>query len=162
MLDIVQVETLEHLDNIRQLFGEYFEWIRVDLGLDMGFQGVQAELMALPGKCAPPTGRLLLAVDGTQAAGCVAIRPMEEGACELKRMYIRPPYRGRGLGRALGQKAIDEARAMGYRLIRLDTHEDLDVARGLYASLGFRETGPYYDVPPDALRWTIFMEMPLA
>jgi putative acetyltransferase len=162
MIDIVQASSPEQMDAIRQLFVEYFEWIRVDLGIDMSYQGVEAELAALPGYFAPPRGRLLLALDDAQAAGCIALRPMEDGACEMKRMYVRPAFRQQGLGRSLGQAVIDEARAAGYRLMRLDTADSLITARRLYSSLGFHEVGPYYQVPPDVLRWTVFMEMPLA
>ena len=158
---IIRVETPEHLESMRGLFKEYFQWVHDDLGIDLGYQGIAAELAALPGYYVPPKGRLLIALDGAQAAGCVALRPMEEGVCELKRMYVKPGYRNQGLGRALGQQAIDEARQIGYRLIRLDTAESLTTARKLYASLGFRERTPYYEVPPDVLRWTVFMEMPL-
>ena len=84
-----------------------------------------------------------------------------EGVCELKRLYVRPARRGLGAGRALAAQAIDEARAMGYRLMRLDTGTFLEASRRLYASLGFVETGPYYEVPPDVLRVTVFMELPL-
>jgi GNAT superfamily N-acetyltransferase len=160
-MEIVQAETGQHLDDIRQLFAEYLEWVRTSLGIDLDYQGVQAELRGLPGKYAPPSGRLLLALDGSHAAGCVAVRPMEEGICELKRMYVRPQYRGQGLGRALGERAIVEARSAGYRLMRLDTHQDLSVARAIYTALGFHETGPYYSVPPDVLRLTVFMEKTL-
>jgi len=160
-MKIAPVESDQQLAQVRELFGEYFEWVRVDLGIDLGYQGVQAELAALPGYYAPPGGRLLLALDGAEPAGCVALRPMEEGACELKRMYIRPQYRGRGLGRAIGQAVIAEARQIGYRLMRLDTADFLTVPRSLYTSLGFREVAPYYDAPQDIGMTVIFMEMPL-
>jgi GNAT superfamily N-acetyltransferase len=133
----------------------------VDLGIDLGYQGVQAELASLPGYYAPPRGRLLLASDGVEAAGCVALRPIEEGACELKRMYVRPKYRGQGLGKALGQATIAEARQIGYRLIRLDTADFLSTARWIYSSLGFREANPYYEAPPEVRHVVIFMEMEL-
>jgi putative acetyltransferase len=162
MIEIVQASSAEQIDAVRQLFSEYFEWIRADLRIDLGYQNIEAELAALPGYFTPPSGRLLLAKDGGLAAGCVALRPMEEGACEMKRMYVRPAYRQQGLGRLLGQAVIDEAKVAGYRLIRLDTKDSLTTARRLYTSLGFHEVCPYYQVPPDVLRWTIFMEMPLA
>jgi GNAT superfamily N-acetyltransferase len=100
--------------------------------------------------------------DAGKAIGGVALRAMQdEGVCELKRLYVRPVCRGLGAGRALAVEAIDEARAMGYRLMRLDTGTFLEASRRLYASLGFVETGPYYEVPPDVLRVTVFMELPL-
>jgi putative acetyltransferase len=97
-VEIVDVETPQHLEHIRQLFREYFRWVEDDLGFDIGYQGVEAELAALPGYYAPPKGCLLLALDGSEAAGCVALRPMEDGACELKRMYVRSGHRGQGSG----------------------------------------------------------------
>lgn len=100
--------------------------------------------------------------DAGGAVGCVALRPMQDdGVCELKRLYVRPAHRGEGIGRALTAKAIDEARALGYRLMRLDTGTFLDASRRLYASLGFVETAPYYDVPSDVLQVTVFMELRL-
>jgi putative acetyltransferase len=97
-----------------------------------------------------------------EAVGIVALRPLgDEGDCELKRLYVRPAVRGRGAGRALTTLAIAEARAMGYRLMRLDTGTFLKASRHLYASLGFVEIAPYYDVPPDVLRVTVYLELPL-
>lgn len=161
-MDIVPVTTPDQLAEIRQLFAEYFEWIRTDLHIGMGYQGVQAELAALPGYFTPPQGRLFLAVNAARSAGCVALRPMkDERVGELKRMYVRPEYRGQGLGRLLGQRIIDEARTIGYHTLRLDTADSLATARRLYTSLGFHERDAYYEVPPDVLRWTIFMEMSL-
>jgi putative acetyltransferase len=161
-MEIVDVETEEQLSAVRELMGEWFTTLENDHGIDMAYQSVQAELASLPGSYAPPSGRLWLALDDAAVAvGCIAVRPMEPGACELKRMYVRPACRGQGIGRALATRAIDEAKAIGYRLMRLDTGDFLIASRRLYASLGFRETGPYYPVPPDVLRITIFMELPL-
>ena len=160
-MEIIQAETAQHLQIIRDLFQEYFQWVHDGLGIDLGYQHVAAELAALPGYFAPPQGRLVLALEGAEPAGCVALRPMSDGACELKRMYVRPRFRGQGVGKALGQRMIDDARAIGYALIRLDTADSLTTARGLYTALGFRERSAYYEVPPDVLRWTIFMEMAL-
>jgi putative acetyltransferase len=142
---------------------EWFDFLVNDCGIDMGYQAVEAELEGLPGSFGLPRGRIWLArEDAGEAVGCVALRPMrDEGVCKLKRLYVRPPHRGEGIGRALTVQAIDEARAMGYRLMRLDTGTFLEASRRLYASLGFVETGPYYDVPPDVLRVTVFMELPL-
>ena len=160
---IVQPSTPEQLDAFRGLMREWFDFLVNDHGLDMGYQSVDAELAGLPGAYAPPKGRMWLACDAPgEAVGCVALRPMtDEGVCELKRLYVRPAHRGQGIGRALAVQAISEARAMGYRLMRLDNGTFLEASRRLYASLGFVETGPYYEVPPDVLRVTIFMELPL-
>ena len=123
----------------------------------MGYQSIEAELEGLPGHYRPPKGRCWLAYDDAGGAGdsddaggavgCVALRPMsDEDVCELKRLYVRPAYRGEGIGRALTIQAIGEARSLGYRLMRLDTGTFLDASRRLYASLGFVERGPYYEV----------------
>lgn len=155
------------LDQARALFREYFDWLKTEHDIDIGYQGLEAELAGLPGCYAPPRGNIWLAWDenvapGPQAAvACIALRPLEDGVCELKRMYLRAPYRGRGLGRQLGQVVIDEGRRLGYRLMRLDTASDLTIAQRLYASLGFRPAAPYYDAPPEIRKIVVFMELPL-
>jgi GNAT superfamily N-acetyltransferase len=162
-MQIVQPSTPEQLDAFRLLLREWFDFLVNDCGIDMGYQSIEAELAGLPGAFGLPQGRIWLAYDDAgEPVGCVAVRPMPgEGVCELKRLYVRPVHRGAGLGRALAVRAIDEARAMGYGLMRLDTGTFLEASRRLYASLGFVETGPYYDVPPDVLRVTVFMELRL-
>ncbi len=168
---IVQPATPEQLEAFRGLLREWFDFLVNDAGIDMGYQSIEAELASLPGYYGPPNGRSWLAYDdggetasgdAGEAVGCVALRPIQDdGVCELKRLYVRPAYRGVGIGRALTVQAIDEARAMGYCLMRLDTGTFLDASRRLYASLGFVETGSYYDVPPDVLRVTVFLELRL-
>jgi len=160
---IIQPSTAEQLEEFRSLLREWFDYLVNDRGIDMGYQSIEAELAGLPGSFGPPRGRMWLACDDAgKAIGGVALRAMQdEGVCELKRLYVRPACRGLGAGRALAVEAIDEARAMGYRLMRLDTGTFLEASRRLYASLGFVETGPYYEVPPDVLRVTVFMELPL-
>ncbi len=161
---IVQPSSPEQLEAFRGLLREWFDYLVNDRGIDMGYQSIEAEMAGLPGSYGPPGGACWLAYDDAGAAvGCVALRPMaDEGVCELKRLYVRPAHRGEGIGRALTGRAIAEARAMGYRLMRLDTGTFLDASRRLYASLGFAERGPYYDVPDDVRRVTVFMELPLA
>ena len=139
---------------VRSLFMEFAE----NLGVDLCFQGFQQELDGLPGDYAPPDGRLLIAIDGDRAAGCVAIRKLGDGICELKRLYVQPGYRGQGLGRRLAEAVIAEARAIGYRKMRLDSLTSLKEAAGLYRSLEFVEIPPYrYNPLPEA----VFMEMEL-
>jgi ribosomal protein S18 acetylase RimI-like enzyme len=160
---IIQPSTAEQLEEFRSLLREWFDYLVNDRGIDMGYQSIEAELAGLPGSFGPPRGRMWLACDDAgEAVGGVALRPMQdEGVCELKRLYVRPACRGLGAGRALAVQAIAEARAMGYRLMRLDTGTFLEASRRLYVSLGFVEIGSYYEVPPDVLRVTVFMELPL-
>jgi putative acetyltransferase len=133
---------------IKGLFREYFDGFRGEQGIDLNFQDAEAELKALPGKYSPPAGCMLLAeVDG-HVAGCVALRPLDARTCELKRMYVRPEYRAKGVGRALGEQIIREAKSRGYELMRLDTADTMTVAQKLYHSLGFTSGPQYYDVPP--------------
>jgi putative acetyltransferase len=135
------------IDCVRSLFREYAQ----GLGVDLCFQGFEDELATLPGAYAAPTGALLLAeVDGA-VAGCGAMRAFASGdhanACEMKRLYVRPAFRGFGLGRLLAQALLDRARTAGYSEMLLDTLDDMESARGLYASLGFEPVAPYYYNP---------------
>ncbi len=143
-LSITAAEVPEDLALVRALFLEYADW----LDFDLCFQGFEEELACLPGNYAPPAGGLWLArVDG-ELAGVVGLRPLENGAAELKRLWLRPAFRGHGLGRRLTLTAIDAASAAGYRALRLDTVGTLMAsARALYDDLGFREIPPYYHNP---------------
>ena len=147
---IIQAQTAAELDAVRELFDEY----QGGLGVDLCFQGFAEELANLPGRYAPPGGRLLLALDGTHAAGCVALRALEEGICEMKRLFVRPAYRGQGLGCRLAMQIVNEAPALGYRLMRLDTLDILESAMRMYAAMGFQRRAPYYANPlPGIVYW---------
>ena len=144
----------QDLDTVRALFREY----EAMLGEDLCFQGFEQELAGLPGKYAPPDGRLLLAREEGEAAGCVALRRVEPRVCEMKRLFVRPAFRGRGLGRLLAARSIAEAGAAGYTSMLLDTLERLVPALELYGSLGFHEVAPYYRNP---LRGVVYMSLDL-
>lgn len=143
------------IDVVRALFTEYAE----SLGFSLCFQGFDQELAELPGKYVPPRGRLLLGLVDGQPAGCVALRPLGDGVCELKRLYVRPAFRKSGLGRALLDRILAEARGAGYRQMRLDTIVGkMDRAIAMYRRYGFREIAPYGEHPVEG---TIDMELEL-
>jgi putative acetyltransferase len=131
--------TSEDLQHVRLLFEEY----AASLGFDLGFQGFAEELAGLPGDYALPSGRLLLAFVDGQPAGCVALRGLEDGICEMKRLYVRLGFRELRIGRALTEAVIAEARGIGYARMRLDTVPSMERAQALYRSLGFREIPAY-------------------
>ena len=149
-MNVIHVQTPQHIEEIRRLFREYEQFP----GVDLCFQGFESELAGLPGRYGPPSGALVMALDGEQAAGCVAMREIEEGICEMKRLYVRPRYREASLGRKLACSIIEQAAALGYTLMRLDTLDTLKQAMGLYESLDFKKIGPYYDNPlPGVVYW---------
>lgn len=160
MVSIVQAESPEHLATARELMLEY----AAAMNFSLCFQNFEEELRTLPGKYAPPAGRLLLADWQVQTAGMVALRPLNEAddekdLCEMKRLYVRPEFRGRSLGRALVDEVIRQAVEIGYRRMRLDTVQGImDPAIHLYRELGFREIPAYYASP---VRETLFMELAL-
>jgi ribosomal protein S18 acetylase RimI-like enzyme len=142
---LVQCRHAEEIATAATLFREYADW----LGIDLSFQGFEAELASLPGKYAPPTGELMLACspDG-QALGCAAVRPLEGSAvCEMKRLYVRPAARGLGIGRALVTAIIEAAQALGYAEMKLDTLPTMPEALALYKRCGFLEIPAYYHNP---------------
>ena len=151
-VSIIRVENEYHIQDVRILFREYQRYLNVDLG----FQDFERELASLPGEYQPPTGILLLAKAGEKVAGCIALRVIEEGICEMKRLYIRPEFRGLKLGRHLAESVIREAIRIGYRKMRLDTLNTLTEAMHLYESLGFKRVPPYYPNPlPDVVYWEL-------
>ena len=155
MITIVQAETPEHIEETRRIFREYEVW----LGLSLCFQNFEEELRDLPGKYAPPDGRLLLAIDRENVAGSIAMRKLEEGVCEMKRLFVRESYQGSGIARMLIELLISEARDAGYSKMRLDTFPPkMAKAVRLYESYGFREIPPYYDNPHGE---TLYMELEL-
>jgi len=138
----------------RRLFKEY----EASLDVDLRYQGFEQELAGLPGAYAPPRGRLLLAVDDSAPAGCVALRPLGADVGEMKRLYVRPAARGKRVGRLLAEAVIREARLIGYSRMRLDTLPSMKDALALYRALGFEEIAPYYASPVAGTR---FMELAL-
>jgi ribosomal protein S18 acetylase RimI-like enzyme len=154
-LDIVRATSLDQIATARTLFKEY----EASLGIELTFQGFAREVAELPGAYAPPAGRLFLATDGAEPAGCVALRPLGDGICEMKRLYVRPSARGARLGRRLAETVIREGRAIGYARMRLDTLPSMKEAFALYQSLGFTEIAPYCENP---IVGTRFMELDLA
>ncbi|HJU18161.1 MAG TPA: GNAT family N-acetyltransferase [Stellaceae bacterium] len=128
------------------------------LGYDLTFQGFAAELAGLPGPYVRPHGLLLIARSGAGAAGCAGYRPLAEGICEMKRLYVRPGFRRQGIGERLCRELIGRARECGYRAMRLDTGAAMQSARRLYAALGFAAIPPYYETPYD----TLCLELSLA
>lgn len=146
---VVSAVSPAELAAVRGLFVEYQQ----ELGLDLGFQGFDEELRSLPGAYAPPSGRLLLAERGGQAAGCVGLRALDGGRCEMKRLYVRAEFQGTGLGRQLARAAIDAARDIGYRAMYLDTLPSMRAAQSLYRSLGFEDVPPYRFNPVAGVRY---------
>jgi ribosomal protein S18 acetylase RimI-like enzyme len=154
-MKLSQATTDEEIQQARQLFEEYAAW----LGFDLCFQNFDRELVELPGQYAPPSGRLFLATENDRLAGCIALRKIGDDVGEMKRLYVRPEFRGHGLGRTLTETLLQEAREIGYRRVRLDTLPGkMDAAIAMYRSLGFKNIEPYYNNP---VAGAAFMELEL-
>lgn len=153
--ELVEAESSQQIAAVRALFLEYAN----SLNFSLCFQSFEEELAELPGKYAPPAGRLLLATHGLQFAGCVALHKLENEICEMKRLYVRPQFRGKGLGRVLAERVVADAREIGYKRLRLDTVEPvMRDAVALYRKLGFREIAPYRENP---IEGALYMELRL-
>jgi ribosomal protein S18 acetylase RimI-like enzyme len=154
-VSLIQAHGVERIGQVRELFEEY----KASLGVDLCFQSFDSELAGLPGDYAPPDGRLLLALDGDNAAGCVALRKIDDQTCEMKRLYVRPRFRGKGVGTSLIDAIFTEARGIGYKKMRLDTLPEMHEAIILYRSLGFRPIAAYRHNPiPGALFFELNLE----
>ena len=154
-MHIFPAKTQQDIEQARTLFEEY----AASLGISLCFQNFDQELKNLPGKYAAPDGLLLLATENDELAGCIALRKLSSGLCEMKRLFVRPGFRSHGLGRVLVETIVDEARKLGYTQMRLDTLPGLmDKAIALYRSFGFVEIGPYCENPVEGAK---FMELEL-
>jgi ribosomal protein S18 acetylase RimI-like enzyme len=144
---LVTPSSAQEIEAVREIFREYAH----SLGIDLCFQNFEEELAQLPGDYAAPRGRLILAMVDGAVAGCCALRPIDgtdyPNASEMKRLFVRKPFRGFGLGRELAEATIDAARQAGYACVLLDTLDDMESARALYTDLGFEEIPPYYHNP---------------
>lgn len=153
--EVLPAESPQQIALVRELFLEYAN----SLNFSLCFQSFEKELAELPGEYAPPDGRLLLAAHGAQLAGCVALHKIENEICEMKRLYVRPQFRGKGLGRVLAERVVADAREIGYKRLRLDTVEPvMRDAVALYRRLGFREITPYRENP---IQGALYMELKL-
>ena len=157
MCEIVEASTTEQVEQVRTLFVEY----RAELAVEPCFHSFDEEIASLPGVYVPPAGKLLLASVVGQPVGCIGLRPFPmEGACEMKRLYVRPPFRGDKLGKQLAERIIEEARALGYKSMRLDSHPPtMEAAIKMYRKLGFREVSADPVAPVAGL---VYMELSLA
>ena len=162
MLAISRVDTTSDVDLVRDLLQEYFAWV---LALAAGsceaptFQGYDQELADLPGLYAPPKGRLLLATWDGQPAGCIALKAHDAAEGELKRLYVRPAFRGLHIGKRLVKALIEEARKSGYRRLKLDSHVSMENAHAIYRAAGFKDVGAPADFPEQFRPIVVFMEL---
>ncbi|RPJ02576.1 MAG: GNAT family N-acetyltransferase [Chloroflexi bacterium] len=167
MMEIYQVESSEHKQHVRELFWEYLQWanqkVNETFHVNFDIAAMLEDDMQTLAKFLPPDGRLLLGEIDEQIAGLACMKQLTETSCEIKRMYVRPVFRGRGVGRALSRRLIDDARQMDYPIIRLDSARFMDAAHALYRSVGFQEIAPYEgsEIPAEFHQHWIFMELRL-
>jgi len=168
LVAITDATSSTQLDAVRDLMRAFMAWHRErntqDLHLiDAYFDAaaLEEELATLPGPYSPPSGRLLLATYDDEPSGCVALRPIDDQYCEMKRMFVYPRFQGKGIGLALAQSVIEHARSGGYRAMVLDTSIRQAEAQALYSRSGFEVIPPYYDLPADLRDWLVFMELTL-
>jgi GNAT superfamily N-acetyltransferase len=167
-IEVAQATTAAQVDEVRALFRAFFDWHRSQHSADLALveryfdaAAFEREIASLPGQYAQPTGSLLLAHHEGRPAGCVALRALSEGACEMKRMFVLPEFRGLGVGRALAERVVADARIAGYTQMRLDSSRRQQAAIGLYEASGFHRVQPYYNVPDDLREWLVFLELQL-
>lgn len=168
MLEIVNATNREQLDQVRSLMHTFVDWLRQHYANDIQIineyfdeKAFLEELALLPGKYAMPEGQLLLARYQGQPAGCVGLRRLDEQRCEMKRLFVPTSFHGQGIGRALAETLITNARTLGYQSMRLDTGIRQTVAQKLYQRLGFQRIQPYYNVPETLEKGLVFMELEL-
>ena len=168
MTQIVEPACAAELDDVRSLMRAFLAWHRARHAEDIELieryfdqRAFDEELAELPGKYTRPHGRLLLAYLDGKPAGCVALRDLGDGICEMKRMFVPETFRGRGVGRVLAERIIAEGKDAGYRTMRLDTSRRQSEAMRLYERAGFRRIPPYYDLADDVKDWLVFFELPL-
>lgn len=155
MIEIIYAETKEHINHTKLLFIEY----AYSLDFSLCFQDFDNEVDTLPGKYSPPDGFILLALSNSKCAGCIALKKLDEGICEMKRLYVRPEYRNLGIGKLLVEKLIEEARKIGYSKMKLDTiSEKMPTAVDIYSKHGFKKIDAYYENPNPH---TLYMELEL-
>ena len=169
MITITQAVTDENIHEVRVLFAEYFDFLRTDVDTSVDdlddvppVAGYREELARLPGKYGPPDGRLLLAAYEGETAGCAAFYKLSDGVCEVKRLWVRPKFRGKKISRMLVETLIEDACKLGYLTMMLSTVDVLKEAISLYRSLGFETTAPYFDMPAAMLAHEIFMQLDLS
>ena len=167
-IQILNVTSQQQLDHVKNLIREFVKWHLQRHADDARFtneyfdrKDLEKELAALPGKYAMPEGRLLLALYNNEPAGCVALRKIDTGSCEMKRMFVYPKFHGKRIGHALAEAIINEAKKIGYSSMKLDTSWRQVEAQSLYQSFGFKKIEPYYELSEKLKSWLVFMELKL-